>query len=278
MPRIQSSDTSPVAVRYGPAPYTPHPLMNPRQEKLIQIARTRGPVSLEDLAGLLKVSVQTVRRDVQQLAQVGQLVRFHGGVRAGATAENITYQQRETLNAEAKSRIARAVAASIPNDCSLMLTVGTTTCAVARELRGHRGLRVVTNDMAIAQILSGNRDIEVHMCGGFVRARDHAIVGEAAVDFVRQFRFDTVIIGVAGIEPDGSMRDFDYREVKVTEAAIAHSRQVWVVADASKFERRAMVEVAHISKVNALFTDAPPPGPLAALLAEAAVAVEIADA
>ena len=250
--------------------------MNPRQERLIQLARSHGPVSLEELAAQLQVSVQTVRRDVQQLAQIGQLVRLHGGVRAGATAENITYQQRETLNADAKLRIARLVASRIPNDSSLMLTVGTTTCAVARELRNHRGLRVVTNDMAIAQVLSANREVEVLMCGGFVRARDHAIVGEAAVSFVRQFRFDTVILGVAGIEADGSMRDYDYREVKVTEAAIEHSRQAWVVADASKFERRAMVEVAQVSQIDALFTDAPPPGGFAELLTAAGVAVEIA--
>lgn len=250
--------------------------MNPRQEKLIQLAKSQGPVSLEDLATTLDVSVQTVRRDVQQLAQSGQLMRFHGGVRAGATAANITYQQRESLHAEAKARIGRAVAARIPNDSSLMLTVGTTTCAVARELRDHKGLRVVTNDMTIAQLLSTNPEIEVHMCGGFVRARDHAVVGEAAVDFVKQFRFDTAIIGVAGIEPDGSMRDFDYREVKVTEAAIAHSRQVWVVADASKFERRAMVQVAHVSSINSLFTDADPPPGLSALLNEAGVTVWVA--
>ncbi len=249
--------------------------MNPRQEKLIQLAKLQGHVSLEDLAAALQVSVQTVRRDVQQLAEAGQLVRFHGGVRAGATAANVPYQQRETLHTQAKARIGRAVAQRIPNDSSLMLTVGTTTCAVARELLHHKGLRVVTNDMTIAQVLSANPDVEVHMCGGFVRARDHAVVGEAAVDFVRQFRFDTVIIGVAGIEPDGSMRDFDYREVKVTATAINHSRQVWVVADASKFERRAMVEVAHVSRVDTLFTDAPPPEGFEAMLREAGVGVQV---
>lgn len=249
--------------------------MNPRHEKLIQLAKSQGPLTLEFLAAELQVSIQTVRRDVQQLALTGQLLRFHGGVTARATAANITYQQRETLNSEAKSRIGRAVAARIPNDSSLMLTVGTTTCAVARELRDHKGLRVVTNDMTIAQLLSMNPEVEVHMCGGYVRARDYAVVGEAAVDFVKQFRFDTVIIGVAGIEPDGSMRDFDYREVKVTEAAIAHSRQVWVVADASKFQRRAMVEVTHVSRINSLFTDAPPPPGFSLLLDEAGVAVEV---
>jgi DeoR family glycerol-3-phosphate regulon repressor len=220
--------------------------------------------------------VQTGRWEGHLRAPPGLFPRFLGGVRAAATAANITYQQRETLNAQAKARIGRAVAERIPDDSSLMLTVGTTTCAVARELRDHKGLRVVTNDMTIAQLLSISPHIEVHMCGGFVRARDHAVVGEAAVDFVKQFRFDTVIMGVAGIEPDGSMRDFDYREVKVTEAAIAHSRQVWVVADASKFERRAMVEVAHVSKIDSLFTDAPPPADFNLLLEQAGVTVQIA--
>jgi DeoR family transcriptional regulator, glycerol-3-phosphate regulon repressor len=260
------------------ATHASNTVTNPRQERLIQIARSRGQVSLEELAVQLDASIQTVRRDVQKLAQSGQLVRFHGGVRAGATVVNITYQQRESLNGVAKARIARAVAAQIPNDCSLMLTVGTTTCAVARELLTHRGLRVVTNDMVIAQTLSKNRDIEIQMCGGFVRARDHAIVGESAVEFLSKFRFDIVVIGIAGIESDGSLRDFDYREVKVTEAAIASSRQVWVVADASKFARRAMVEVAHVAKIDTLFTDVQPSEPFAAMLTEAGVSVVIASA
>ena len=252
--------------------------MNPRQEQLIQIARLHGQVSLDELAIQLNTSIQTVRRDVQKLAQSGQLVRFHGGVRSGANVMNFSYQQRESLNAEAKARIARAISAQIPNDCSLILTVGTTTCAVARELLAHRGLRVVTNDMIIAQTLSKNRDIEVQMCGGFVRARDHAIVGETAVEFVNKFRFDIAVIGVAGIDPDGSLRDFDYREVKVTEASIVNSRQVWVAADASKFERRAMVEVAHVAKIDTLFTDVQPSEPFAALLKEVGVSVVIAAA
>lgn len=232
-------------------------------------------MSLEALAEHLGVSVQTVRRDVQLLSQSGLLVRFHGGVRAANTVSNFSYQHREMLNAEAKARIGRAVAALIPNNSSLMLTVGTTTRAVARELVHHKGLRVVTNDMAVAQALNANPDIEVHICGGFVRARDHAVVGEAAVQFVEQFRFDTLIMGVAGIESDGSLRDFDFREVKVTEAGIRGSTQVWVVADASKFERRAMVEVTQVSKINALFTNSPPPAPMLAMLEEAGVAIQV---
>ena len=77
---------------------------NPRQLKLLNTVRARGSVTVEQLADMLGVTLQTVRRDVQRLADAGLLARFHGGVRVpSSTTENIAYQQRETLNAEGKA-------------------------------------------------------------------------------------------------------------------------------------------------------------------------------
>ena len=99
---------------------------NPRQLSLLDTVRERGAMTVEQLAELLGVTLQTVRRDVQRLADAGLLLRFHGGVRAPAsTTENIAHPQRETLNAAGKARIARAVAERVPNDCSLILNIGT---------------------------------------------------------------------------------------------------------------------------------------------------------
>ena len=250
---------------------------NPRQLKLLDLVRTQGSASVEELATTLGVTLQTVRRDVQRLAEAGLLTRFHGGVRVpGATVENMAYQQRESLHAEAKARIARAVARQIPNDCSLILNIGTTTEAVARCLLRHKGLRVITNNLQVAAILCGNADCEVIVAGGVVRARDRGIVGEAAVDFIRQFRVDIAVIGISGIEADGSLRDFDYREVKVAQTIIAQAREVWLAADSSKFNRPAMVELARLSQIRRLFTDQTPPEPFPALLADAGVNCEVA--
>ena len=250
---------------------------NPRQIKLLEVVRTHGSVSVEQLADRLEVTLQTVRRDVQRLAEAGLLARFHGGVRvASSTVENMAYQQRENLNADGKARIARAVASQVPNDCSLMLNIGTTTEAIAKALLHHKGLRVITNNLNVASILCNNTDCEVIVVGGVVRSRDRGIVGEAAVDFIRQFKVDIALIGISGIEPDGSLRDFDYREVKVAQAIIAHARQVWLAADISKFNRPAMVELARLSQIDRLFTDAAPPEPFPALLAEAGVSCDIA--
>lgn len=252
---------------------------NPRQIKLLGVVRTQGSASVEQLADKLGVTLQTVRRDVQRLADAGLLTRFHGGVRVpSSTTENIAHQQRENLNAEGKTRIARAVAQRVPNDCSLILNIGTTTEAVAKALLHHKGLRVITNNLNVAAILCGNTDCEVIVAGGVVRPRDRGIVGEAAVDFMRQFRVDIAVIGISGIEPDGTLRDFDYREVKVAQTIIEHAREVWLAADCSKFNRPAMVELARLTQIDRLFTDKAPPEPFPTLLEEANVSCDVAPA
>ncbi len=249
---------------------------NPRQLKLIDVVRARGSATVEQLAEELAVTLQTVRRDVQRLAEAGTLTRFHGGVRVpSSTTENIAHQQRQRLHSQGKACIARAIAQQVPNDCSLILNIGTTTEAIAAALLQHSGLRVITNNLNVATILCSNPSFEIIVAGGVVRPRDRGIVGEAAVDFIRQFKVDIALIGISGIESDGSLRDYDYREVKVAQTIIEHAREVWLAADASKFNRPAMVEVATLSQIDRLFTDAEPPTPFQSLLDDAGVRLDV---
>ncbi len=249
---------------------------SPRQLELVDAVQRARSLSVEALAERFGVTLQTVRRDVRLLAEAGLLTRFHGGVRVpSSTTENIAYRQRQELNAAAKRGIARAVAKAVPNGCSLILNIGTTIEAIASELRGHSGLRVITNNLNVAAILSDSPGCEVIVAGGVVRARDRGIVGEATVDFIAQFKVDIALIGISAIEADGTLRDYDYREVKVARAIIEHSRQVWLAADHSKFNRPAIVEVARLDQLDALFTDQAPPEPFPALLAEAGVNLSV---
>lgn len=254
---------------------------NPRQAGLLEEVRVRGTVSVEALASKFGVTLQTVRRDVQRLAEAGLIARYHGGVRVpSSTTENIGYRQRQTLFTDEKARIAKAVAAALaarfPSGCSLILNIGTTTEAIAHELVRVRNLRVITNNLNVAAILSDSPDCELIVAGGVVRARDRGIVGEATVDFICQFKVDVGLIGISGIEADGTLRDFDYREVKVARAILDHSREVWLAADHSKFNRPAMVELASIDQIDMLFTDAAPPTEFRERLEQAGVELVIA--
>jgi DeoR family glycerol-3-phosphate regulon repressor len=251
--------------------------LNPRQRRLLDAVRHHLTVSVEDLAQQLDVTPQTVRRDVKLMEEAKLLARYHGGVGLPSSVENIDYSQRQILNIDAKRRIAVAVARQVPPGCSLMINIGTTTEEVARALLHHERLHVVTNNLNVASILSDHPSCEVILAGGVVRGRDRGIVGEATIDFIRQFKVDIGIIGISSIEPDGSLRDFDSREVKVAQAIIEQSREVWLVADRDKFGRQALVRMAHLSQIDMLFTDARPPEAMAKVLKEAQVKVVVAS-
>src|SRR5436309_15832674 len=134
---------------------------NPRQAELLDAVRAQGALSVEALAEKFGVTLQTVRRDVQRLAEAGLLARFHGGVRlAESTTENIAYRQRQALHSDGKTRIARAVAARVAERCSLIHNIGTTTAPGAGELLNHKGLHVITNHLNRAAILGHNPDCE----------------------------------------------------------------------------------------------------------------------
>lgn len=230
--------------------------LNPRQLAMLRAVREHGSLKTEALAEQFDTTLQTVRRDIQRLTDAGVLERFHGGVRAlDSSTRNTAYAERQRSHAEAKQRIARSVAAAIPPGSSLFMNIGTTVEAVARELIHHQGLRVVTNNLHVARTLSANPHCEVVVAGGTLRHEDLGVVGEAALSFIEQFKVDIGLIGISGIDADGTLRDFDMREVMVARAIVARSRQVWLVADASKFGRPAMIEMAPLKRVHALFTD-----------------------
>lgn len=252
--------------------------MNPRQLAMLKHIREQGTVSTESLAAQFNTTLQTVRRDVSRLKDAGSIERFHGGVRViDSSSRNTAYSERQRSQALAKHRIARTVAGAIPPGSSLFMNIGTTVEAVAAELLHHQDLRVITNNLNVARTLSTNPQCEVFMAGGTVRHEDLGVVGEAALSFIRQFRVDIGLIGISGIDSDGTLRDFDMREVMVARAIVEQSRHVWLVADNSKFGRPAMIEMAPLHVVHTLFTDSPPQADLERLLRDHGVRCIVAS-
>jgi DeoR family glycerol-3-phosphate regulon repressor len=168
-------------------------------------------------------------------------------------------------------------ASFIPDNASLFINIGTTTEEVAKALQGHKKLRVITNNLNVAGLLCGNAEFEVIVSGGVVRS-DRGVIGESTIDFVRQFKVDYGIIGISGIDEDGTLLDFDYREVRVAQAIIENARRVLLVADYTKFSCNPMVRLGHISEIDALFTDRQPPETVREVLDKASVALHVSGA
>lgn len=249
-----------------------------RRAQIVDLVRQQGFVSIDALAQRFAVTPQTVRRDINALCGQAVLQRHHGGAALASSVENIAYPDRQVLRVEEKRRIAHMVAEHIPDHASLFINIGTTTEEIARALMRHVGLRVITNNLNVAAVLSGKADFQVTVAGGVVRSRDRGIVGEATIDLIRQFRVDFGVIGISGIDLDGTLLDFDYQEVRVAQAIIANSRQVFLAADHGKFGRNAMVRLGSLDEIDALFTDAPPPPALLQRIEAGGVALFVAAA
>ncbi|WP_062211547.1 DeoR/GlpR family DNA-binding transcription regulator [Aureimonas sp. AU12] len=230
-------------------------MLSERQLQIVERAKSEGRVLVEQLAAQFEVSVQTIRKDLNELCEERLLSRIHGGAVIGSGAENVGYDARRTIAAGEKAAIGRAAADIIPFRSSLFINIGTTTEATAHALQRHSGLMVITNNLNVANIMRPNPQIEVIIAGGVIRRSDGGIVGEAAVDFIRQFKVDFAIVGVSAIDPDGALLDFDYREVRVAQAIISNARHVVLVSDSSKFERTAPVRIAHLEQMDTFVTD-----------------------
>lgn len=229
--------------------------MTPRQAQIVELAKSSGRIFVEGLAEHFEVTPQTIRRDLNELCDSGKLVRIHGGALYPATNENVQYEKRRLIAADSKQAIGLTAAALIPDNASLFINIGTTTEAVAKALLHHRNLLVVTNNINVANILRASPSNEVVLSGGVVRPSDGALVGDAAVDFFTRFKVDFAIIGSSAIDTDGSLLDYDMREVRVAQAIIANARSIILVADSTKFQRRAPMRIAHVSQVDTFVTD-----------------------
>lgn len=227
----------------------------PRHAEIVQIAKDQGRVLVDDLALRFGVTPQTIRKDLNDLCDQRLLARIHGGALFPSGIENLEYESRRKIASEEKEAIGRAAAGMIPDNASLFINIGTTTEAVSNALLDHQGLMVITNNINVANRMRVLPSMEVVIAGGVVRASDGGIVGEAAVDFIRQFKVDYAVIGASAIDHDGALLDFDFREVKVAQAIIANARHVILVSDRTKFERTAPVRIGHLSQVNTFITD-----------------------
>lgn len=228
-----------------------------RHQKIIEYVTQQGYLSTEELVKLLEVSPQTMRRDLNELAENNLISRHHGGAAAISSAVNSDYQERKFFFSAEKERLAQAVAKIIPNGASLFIDIGTTPESIAKALLNHKDLFIVTNNINAASLLMQNQSFNIVLASGSLR-QDGGVLGESTVAFVSQFRLDFSILGISAIDQDGALLDYDYHEVQVKRAMMENAQKKILAVDPSKFSRRAIVCLGSLSEVDYLFLNKMP--------------------
>ncbi|WP_394849242.1 DeoR/GlpR family DNA-binding transcription regulator [Pendulispora brunnea] len=231
-------------------------LVEERRRKILQMLDEQGSVMVEELSERFSVSTVTIRADLASLERTGRLVRSHGGA-VKPQVYDMPLGVKETLHRREKGRIGQAAAKMIRDGETVLLDSGTSTAAIAREVKALplRALTVITNALNIAMELAGLRHIRVIMLGGMLREMSYSLVGPHAEQILERFHVDRLFLGVDGVDPEVGLTTPDVLEAKLNALMIRVSRQVVVVADSSKFGRRSLSKIADLDAVHKVITD-----------------------
>ncbi|MFI7602179.1 DeoR/GlpR family DNA-binding transcription regulator [Actinoplanes sp. NPDC049681] len=245
-----------------------------RKAQLAAYVAEAGQVTVGELADRFGVSIDTVRRDLDHLSAEGVLVRTYGGAVSLATISRTdrAVDQRLALQEQEKEKIAALAAALVQDGSTIMINGGTTTLAVARELRQHRDLTVATNNLLVPGALAPTAIRDIYVFGGAVRSLTLATVGPVSfrvnggADL--DISCDLALIGVGAVAEDAGYTTSNLAEAAMMKDMISRAARVAILADSSKFGRRLFAQVSELSSADYLITDsAPPPGLRAALAA-----------
>jgi DeoR/GlpR family transcriptional regulator of sugar metabolism len=255
-----------------------------RRNRIVDLIRERGRVTVDALVHELGASFETIRRDLTELAARNLIRKFHGGAilldaASFGTRVEGSFQARMLQHQREKRAIARRAAALFSPGDSLFIDTGTTTLIFAEELARLSRLTVITNSIAIVQTIArgagqGNR---VFLLGGEYSDDAAENVGKLAVEQISRFRAAHAVLTVGAIEADGVM-DYDLNEAEIAATMVAHARQVTVLADFTKLGRSGLFLVCPLADVDRLVIDQAPDGRIAKELQLADVEVLLGTA
>ncbi|MBB4064204.1 DeoR/GlpR family DNA-binding transcription regulator [Gellertiella hungarica] len=250
---------------------------NHREREILDELRLAGGSGrIPFLAQRLRVSEETIRRNIRALEAEGLVVKVHGGVHLKESGGEQPLHFRMGENADAKRAIAARVAELVADGDSLFLDIGSTTAFIAVALQKHRDLTVVTNSVAVAHTLVGRNGNRIFLAGGELRPHDAGAFGAEAVSFVRRFHLKLAILSTTAVNAASGFMLADMEEAELSREAGARAERRVVVADSAKFGRSAPIVPMEASAYDMLVTDRSPPEDILAMLERNGVSLAIA--
>jgi DeoR family glycerol-3-phosphate regulon repressor len=230
-----------------------------RQRQIADWIRLQGEVSVEGLASRFDVSAETIRRDLAQLVEAGRVQKVHGGARRPRLLVEGSFSERLGSEGPAKTRIGRKFADTLEPGETLFIDTGSTTLAAAEYLAAVPRLTVITNSCRLAERLAqAGSDAAIYLLGGRYHGDNAETAGPGTIEQITAFQADRAVITVAAIMPEIGVMDASFDEAQIARAMIAHARSLTVLADHTKFGRRAAFCICPCDEIDDLISDKPP--------------------
>jgi DeoR/GlpR family transcriptional regulator of sugar metabolism len=233
-------------------------LIEQRRRRMLDLVGQDGQATVAELARLFSISAVTARGDLDALASIGSIVRSHGGaVRCLDTAQDYPLRTKEALHRDEKCRIGRAAAELVGAGETIILDSGTTTVEIARHLKmlKTQSVTVITNALNIALELADTPGISLIMVGGLLRPLSCSFVGPQAEAMMNEFHADRLFLAVDGFDLHTGLSTPDMLEAQLNNMMMRSAREVTVVADFSKLDRRAISKIGPFERIHRLITD-----------------------
>lgn len=228
-----------------------------RQKQILSLLMRQGRLSMSEIVAKFSISVATARRDLESLASQGKVQRVHGGVISVEQAPpELPILERESEQADEKTRIGLSAANLIADKETVFLGSGTTVLEVARNLRDRKNLTVLTNSLPVLNMLAGIKEVTVISLGGMLRESEMSFIGHITEQALTEVRADKVIMGTRGLSLEHGLTN-DYLQETLTDRAILKiGREVIIVADHTKVNRVSTALLAQLDSMNTFVTDA----------------------
>ncbi|MDR3644271.1 MAG: DeoR/GlpR family DNA-binding transcription regulator [Clostridia bacterium] len=225
-----------------------------RRNKLAQILVSKGSVKVGELAEMLEVSTETIRKDLIYLQSEGIAKKSHGGAVASSGLLERPLSARSLENVDAKAKIAQAAIEMIPNNGVIILDSGSTTYNIAKLLTIKKGITVITNSISIVQVLSGT-DNKTYSLGGEMRGSSMALVGLWTINALSLVNADIAFLATDGFLFRAGPCTASFDEAEVKKAMVRSSKKSVVVCDNSKFKKDALIQFCEWKEIDQLITD-----------------------
>ncbi len=231
-------------------------LAEQRRRRILELIQEEGSASVKALSEIFGVSEPTIRQDLQKLEAESFVVKSHGGAVLKSIPQQVgSLSLQHTENLDKKAAIGRMAAEQIADGDAIILDSGSTVTAVAKNLVGKRGLRVITNALNIALTVGANPTFEVMVTGGEFKPPTLSLTGEKAAAFFLQIHVDKLFLATGGVSEEYELTYPGLSDIPVKKAMIRSAGEVYLVADSTKIGVHSFASLGSIEQVHYFITD-----------------------